>query len=147
MYTFCLLWWTRWLNVYILDGASRFRRFLSFDRRLRHISKTLHQITRILYDEPTCSWHVHVYSRGKNFIVVRVNTVHPYTFMLASDRAKKLFSSHHLRLQGRCSHRRHHFYCSRDNICTSAHSHSRQQKEIGRTRQCPSQTRFSHRTL
>jgi len=62
------------LNVYTLDGASRFRRFLSFDWRLWNISKTLHQITRILYDESTCSGHVHVYSRGMNCIVLRIHT-------------------------------------------------------------------------
>jgi len=46
-----------WLveRVYCSDGSSRFRRFLSFDGRLWHIPKTLHQITRILHDEPTCS--------------------------------------------------------------------------------------------
>ena len=147
MYGLRLFWWRDWLNVYMIDGASRFRRFLSFDGRLWHVSKTLHQITRVLYDEPTCSWHVHVYSRGKNSIVLRVRTIRSYPSMLASDRAKKLFSSHHLRLQGRCSNRRHHLYCTSSNICTNAHSHGRQQKEINGARQCPSQTWFSHRTV
>jgi len=136
-------------TLYILDGASRFRRFLSFDWGLWNISKTLHQITRILYDEPTCSGHVHVYSRGTNFIVLRIHTG-PYPSMLASDRAKKLLSSYHLCLQGRCSNRRHLIsfrscYRVHSNPTTGhSHSHGRQQKEINGTRQRPSQARFSH---
>jgi len=132
--------WAVWLNAFIVQMAHRdlgdfYRSTGDYGTSLKHYTKSREFCTTSQHVLDMCMSILEV----KNLIAFCVHLAF-LTSLLAFDRAKKLFASHHLRLQGRCSNRRHQrsghdCRCPRvNNICTDTSSYSRWQKEISGSR-------------